>query len=61
MTFKFATIKANSKVLFDGEDTEVELNRYFRNALYSPITGDRVLFLYDEISKVYILQGKVVK
>ena len=61
MTFKFATITNNLKVLFDGEETAVELNRYFKNALYTPVANDRVCFLYDEKTKVYVLVGKVVK
>lgn len=61
MTFKFATITSNLKVLFDGEEIPVELNRYFKNALYVPVAGDRVCFLYDEKTKIYVLIGKVVK
>jgi hypothetical protein len=61
MIFKFATVKPNNKILFDGETIEVELNRYFRNALYTPVNGDRVYFLFDKETKVYVLQGKVIK
>lgn len=61
MTFKFATITEDLKVVFDGEETAIDLNRYFKNALYVPVAGDRVCFLYDEKTKVYVLVGKVVK
>lgn len=60
ITFKFATIKENNKLLFDGDTVEVT-NRYYRNALYTPSTGDRVLFLYDTDTKQYVLQGRVIK
>lgn len=65
MTFMFATIKPNNMVLFDGDvdipKNYIPINRYYRNALYTPVSGDRVLFLHDELTKVKILQGKVVK
>lgn len=61
MKFRFAIITNDLKVLFDGEEIPVELNRYFKNALYTPTSGDRVCFLYDEKTKVHILIGKVVK
>lgn len=61
MIFKFATVGLNNKIVFDGETEEIDVNRYWRNALYTPASGDRVLFLYDEVSKIKILQGRVVK
>jgi hypothetical protein len=59
MEIKFATITSPSTLMFDGDTEETPINRYFKNALYTPNTGDRVYFLVSGNTK--ILQGKVAK
>lgn len=62
---RFGLMKSATHVLFDGdEDTStnyIAISKYYRNALYTPSSGDRVYFLCDSSSKQYILEGRVTK
>lgn len=59
LTLKYATIKANNMILFDGESVEVPVSRYLRLSTYTPVAGDRVVFIVDGTTNILI--GKVVK